>query len=67
MVKIIRIEEAHGFDEGNNLVKRYAVKWRTDAGDGPFVTHFPIDGFDEWAAKAQLETQAAKFAALRGQ
>jgi len=62
-VKVIRISEEAGLTAERRVTRMMRVEWM--AGDyGPFVEHFPREGFDAVRARTKLEEQARELEQL---
>lgn len=63
-VKVTRTSEETTFDDGGKMVPMVRVEFKV-GDDGPFIKHFPKDGFSGLSVKSQLEDFARELRAVR--
>jgi hypothetical protein len=63
-VRVVAMAEETTYDERFKPVSMVRVSYMV-GDDGPFTALFPKDGFTGDAARAELETRAREFRALR--
>lgn len=64
-VKVTRQSEETVFDDNGKATQSVRVEFRVGA-DGPFVRHFPKDGFQAFQVKTALEDFARELRNVRG-
>jgi hypothetical protein len=63
-VRVIRTSEESTFDEAGKLVPMVRVEFKVGT-DGPFMKHFPREGFTGFQVKTALEDFARELRTLR--